>query len=261
MLARSLFSLQKLGISMKALGRFVTTLAGTVILWYGGHRVMDGALTTGELIFFYTLLACLLEPLERLASVNVQIQEALVAVDRLYQVMEMEAEPLGGERKVAFRGVHDAIELRGVGFRYGSRGAVLGGLDLRIPAGRTVAIVGESGSGKSTLLKLLMGFYRPTEGRITIDGVDLRDFDLASLRGRDRAGLAGPVHLHRDDPREHRPGPARGDRASESSRRPATPGSTSSSRACPIGTRPSSASGGRTSPAASGSGWRSRGPC
>ena len=182
-LARSLFSLKKLGISMNTLGKFVTTLAGTVILWYGGHRVMDGALTTGELIFFYTLLVCLLEPLERLTSVNLQLQEALVAVDRLYQVMEMEAEQLGGERKVAFRGVHDAIELRGVGFRYGSRGAVLGGLDLRIPAGRTVAIVGESGSGKSTLLKLLMGFYRPTEGRITIDGINMQDFGLASLRG------------------------------------------------------------------------------
>ena len=182
-LLRSLFSLQKLGISMRTLGRFVTTLAGIVILWYGGHRVMDGALTTGELIFFYTILGCLLEPLERLTSVNVQIQEALVAVDRLYQVMEMEPESLGGERKVAFRDVHDAIELRGVGFRYRSRGDVLGGLDLRIPAGRTVAIVGESGSGKSTLLKLLMGFYRPTEGRITIDGIDMQDVGLASLRG------------------------------------------------------------------------------
>ena len=178
-----MFSLQKLGISIKTLGKFATTLAGTVILWYGGHRVMDGGLTPGELIFFYTLLMCLLEPLERLTSVNLQLQEALVAVDRLYQVMEMEGERLGGENKVAFRGVHDAIELRGVGFRYGSRGEVLGGLDLRIPAGRTVAIVGESGSGKSTLLKLLMGFYRPTEGRITIDGIDMQDFALESLRG------------------------------------------------------------------------------
>ena len=82
-------------------------------------------------------------------------------------------------------------------------------LDLRIPAGKTVAIVGESGSGKSTLLKLLMGFYAPTEGRILIDGVDLRDFELASLRGRIGLVVAGPVHLQRHGAREHRPGPAR----------------------------------------------------
>jgi ATP-binding cassette, subfamily C, bacteriocin exporter len=181
-LTSSLFSLKKLGISMNTLGKLVTALAGTAILWYGGHRVMNEALTMGELIFFYTLLACLLEPLERLTSVNLQLQEALVAIDRLYQVMDMQVEELGDERKVVFRGVRDAIELHDVGFRYGSRGAVLGGLNLRIPAGRTVAIVGESGSGKSTILKLLMGFYVPTEGRITIDGLNMQDFGLRSLR-------------------------------------------------------------------------------
>ena len=87
-----------------------------------------------------------------------------MAVDRLFQVLDLEAEPIGAARKVPFRGVREAIELRGVGFRYGCRANVLEGLDLRIPAGKTVAIVGESGSGKSTLLKLLMGYYAPTEG-------------------------------------------------------------------------------------------------
>ena len=71
---------------MSALGTFVTALAGIVVLWYGGHRVMDGALTIGQLMFFYSLLGYLLEPLERLASVNLKLQDALVAVDRLYQI-------------------------------------------------------------------------------------------------------------------------------------------------------------------------------
>ena len=181
---QSMFSLQKLGISMSTLGTFVTALAGIVILWYGGHRVMGGALTVGELMFFYTLLGYLLEPLERLASVNLKLQDALVAVDRLCQIMDLEVEPLGDSRKATFRGIRDALELRDVRFQYACRAPVLEQLNLRIPAGRTVAIVGESGSGKSTVLKLLMGFYAPTGGQILIDGVDLRDFDLASLRGR-----------------------------------------------------------------------------
>jgi ATP-binding cassette subfamily B protein len=181
---QSAFSLQKLGLSMEALATSVTALAGLAILWCGGHRVMGGALTVGQLLFFYSLLGYMLEPLQRLASMNLKVQEALVAVDRLYQILDLELEPLGGERKVPFAGVREAIELREVSFRYGCRANVLEGLSLRIPAGLTVAVVGESGSGKSTLLKLLLGFYAPSEGQILIDGVDLGDFELTSLRGR-----------------------------------------------------------------------------
>ena len=210
-LVRANFSLQKLGISMNTLGMFVTALAGVVVLWYGGHRVMDGALTIGQLMFFYSLLGYLLEPLQRLAAVNLKIQDALVAVDRLYQVMDLEAEPIGDRNRVRFEGVREAIELQDVGFRYGCRGDVLDRLNLRIPAGKTVAIVGESGSGKSTLLKLLMGFYSPTEGRILIDGVDLAGLRAGVAAGPDRPGRPGPVHLQRHPPGEHRAGPAGGD--------------------------------------------------
>jgi ABC-type multidrug transport system fused ATPase/permease subunit len=119
--------------------------------------------------------------------VNLKIQDALVAVDRLYQVMDLELEPLGADNRAVFPGVREAVELREVSFKYGCRANVLDEVSLTIPAGKTVAILGESGSGKSTLLKLLMGFYHPTEGQVLIDGVDLRDFELASLR--DRIGL------------------------------------------------------------------------
>src|SRR5262249_37090301 len=152
-----------------------------VILWYGGHRVMSGALTIGQLMFFYSLLTYMLEPLERLASLNLKVQEAMVAMDRLHQVIDLEPEPLGKANKEPFTTVHDSLELRGVSFRYACRANVLEDINLRIPAGKTVAIVGESGSGKSTLLKLLSGFYTPTEGRIVIDGIDTRDFELGSL--------------------------------------------------------------------------------
>lgn len=181
---QSCFGLQKLGNSMSTLGLLITGLAGVVVLWYGGVRVMDGALTIGQLLFFYTLLGFLLEPLERLAAVNLKLQDALVAVDRLYQVLDLETEPIGAAQKAAFPGVADAIVLKDVSFRYGCRSNVLEKVNMRLPAGKTVAVVGGSGSGKSTLLKLLLGFYHPTDGRLLIDGVDLRDFELASLRSR-----------------------------------------------------------------------------
>jgi ATP-binding cassette subfamily B protein len=183
-LVQSLFALQKLGMSMNALGTFVTALAGLTVLWYGGHRVITGALTIGQLLFFYSLLAYVLEPLQRLASVNVQLQDALIAIDRLYQILDLEGEPLRAHQQATFQTLRTGLELHDVSFRYGYRAAVLEHVTLSIPAGQTVAIVGESGSGKSTLLKLLMGFYRPTAGRILVDGVEMRDYALASWRQR-----------------------------------------------------------------------------
>jgi ATP-binding cassette subfamily B protein len=181
------FSLQKLGLRMNGLGTLATSLAAVVLLWFGGHRVMDGALTIGQLLFCYTLLVYLLEPLDRLAQVNLKIQDALVAVDRLFQILDLEPEQVPGESKAAFTGLENAIELRGVSFQYGLRNKILDNVTLKIQAGQTVAIVGESGSGKSTLLNLLLGFYQPTAGRLLFDGVDAGDIDLATLR--DRIGL------------------------------------------------------------------------
>lgn len=175
------FSLEMLGLSMSTTGTVVTGLAGVAVLWFGGHRVMEGALTIGQLMFFYTMLAYLLEPLSRLASLNLSFQEALVAVDRLYQIMDIEVEPRSADG-ARFTGLQRAIELEGVDFRYGARSKVLNEVELCIPAGKTTAIVGESGSGKSTLLKLLQNFYQPTAGRVLIDGTDLRDLSLHSLR-------------------------------------------------------------------------------
>ena len=183
-LVQSVFSLEKLSISMESIGTLVTGTAGIVVLWYGGYRVMAGALSIGQLMFFFTLLGNLLGPIERLASINLSIQGALVAVDRLYEIMDMETEQLHGNNKVRCDGVRDAIELQDVSFKYGCRDNVLENLNIRIPGGSTVAIVGESGSGKSTLLKLLMRFYAPTDGRILIDGLDVRDLELASLRSQ-----------------------------------------------------------------------------
>jgi ATP-binding cassette subfamily B protein len=177
------FATQLLGMSSSAAAGMITGLVGLGVLWYGGHRAMAGALTIGQLMFFYSLLGNLLSPLERLAAVNLTLQDALVAVDRLYQVIDLEAEDTA-TRAARFERVAEAIELRDVSFRYGSRRPVLDKVNLRIPAGTKVALVGESGSGKTTILKLLLRFHPPTEGQVLFDGVDARDLDLASLRAR-----------------------------------------------------------------------------
>jgi ATP-binding cassette subfamily B protein len=180
----SFFALQKLGLGLEALATLVVGGAGIVVLWYGGYLAMEGALTLGELMFFYSLVGMTMDPLLRLTAVNLQIQDALVAVERLYQILDLEVEQTHSAAGLHFEGVKQGIELRGVSFRYVSQQEVLSEINLTIPAGSTVAIVGESGSGKSTLLKLFSRLYDPTGGRISIDGTDLRDFELHSLRAR-----------------------------------------------------------------------------
>lgn len=181
--AQGLFGLQKLDVQLSAIVTLIAGLAGIGVLWYGGHRVMAGALSIGQLLFFYTLLSSMLEPLSRLATVNLKLQDALVAVDRLYQILEIEEEPFDAD-KVRFETLTRGIEFRGVDFAYGARGKVLTDVSLELPKGQTVAIVGESGSGKSTLLKLLLNYYQPTAGCVLVDGIDLRDVDLGAYRGR-----------------------------------------------------------------------------
>jgi ATP-binding cassette subfamily B protein len=182
-LVQSVFALQMLEIRVQALAMLVTGLAGVAVLWFGGQRVIAGALSVGELLFFYTLLLTMLEPLNRLAMVNLKLQDALAAVDRLFQILDLETERSDVER-IHFTGLKSMIEFRRVGFSYDDRQALFQSLDLQIEAGQTVAVVGESGSGKSTLLKLLLAEYQPGSGQIMLDGVDLRDFSLESLRRR-----------------------------------------------------------------------------
>jgi ATP-binding cassette, subfamily C, bacteriocin exporter len=181
---QGLFSLQLLDVSMSSLATVLTGLAGLTVLWVGAYRVMSGALSIGELLFCYSLVSYMLGPLERLAGINLKIQDALVAVDRLFQIMDLEPEVLEDPHKIPFTGVRAAIVFQDASFSYGHRAPALQDICMRIPAGKVVAVVGESGSGKSTLLKLLLGFYRPTAGRVLIDGVDLGDYVLASLRSR-----------------------------------------------------------------------------
>jgi ABC-type multidrug transport system fused ATPase/permease subunit len=156
---------------------------------------MEGALTTGQLLSFYTLVGFAMGPLARLASLSQDLEEARVAAERLREVLDEAPEQMNERPLIGFTRLAREIELRDVSFGYGSRSPVLDSLDLRIAAGSRVAIVGESGCGKSTLLKILLRFHEPVSGRFLVDGVDASDLDLAAWRSRVAIVPQDPVIL------------------------------------------------------------------
>jgi subfamily B ATP-binding cassette protein MsbA len=162
---------------MEALGG----VAITGVILYGGWQVISGGTTAGTFFSFVTALLLAYQPMKSIATLNTTLQEGLAAVQRLFAVLDLE--PAIKERPGAtpLDKVHGAIRFAGVRFGYTDVPA-LDGVDLDIPAGKTVALVGPSGAGKSTILNLIPRFYDVQAGRVTIDGVDVRDVTLASLR-------------------------------------------------------------------------------
>ncbi len=128
------------------------------------------------------MLGTALGPIERLANANQSIQDAMVAAERLGEMFQAEGEKRRKSTSTVERRLAGSIEFRNVGFRYGSRHPVLEGICMRIEPGECVGIAGGSGSGKTTLVRLLGRFIEPSSGRVLIDGIDVRDYDLENLR-------------------------------------------------------------------------------
>jgi len=162
------------------------TLAGFAIagvMVYGGHRVISSASTPGDFFSFIAAALLAYEPLKRLSSLNAGLQEGLAAAERVFSLLDSKPVIVDnpGAKPLAVTG--GAVTLAGVTFTYGSEKTALDRFDLEIPAGANVALVGPSGAGKTTVFNLVLRFFDPDSGRVLIDGQDVREVTLASLRG------------------------------------------------------------------------------
>jgi subfamily B ATP-binding cassette protein MsbA len=152
------------------------------IVWYGGGTVIGGTLKLETFVAFVIAVLLLYEPFKRLVRTNYTIQQGLAGADRVFELLDTQSRVVDHPGATALPGVREAIAFHDVHFAYEPGEPVLRGINLRIPVGQVVALVGVSGGGKSTLADLIPRFYDVTGGRITIDGIDVRDVTLRSLR-------------------------------------------------------------------------------
>ena len=182
-LLKSVFNLAWVSNLQGSLKVFVELVGGIVILWVGGVSVINGEMTIGALIVFNSLLAYFLDPVKNLINLQPEMQTAIVAADRLGEILDLEAEKSELEyKKMSPSSLAGDIEIKNLDFRYGTRRLVLEDINITIKKGQKVAFVGESGSGKTTLSKLLLNLYASEKGEIIINGNNIRDLQLECLR-------------------------------------------------------------------------------
>lgn len=161
----------------------IASVGVVALLWVGNELCINGTITLGSMISFYVVLNYFLSPLKNLVELQSSIQAAVVASERLNDILEIpvESKNIFYQEKANLKG---DISFNNITFRYGYREAVINDLSINIKQGYKVAIVGESGSGKTTLMKLLMAFYRPESGTITINEHELCEFSPNAIRDK-----------------------------------------------------------------------------
>ena len=161
---------------------FLAAIAVCAIIWYGGVSVIDGVMSTGELIAFLIYAINLANPTRRVAESVGNIQKSLAAAERVFSILDEQPEVQNKEKAKDIEVGEGRVEARHVSFSYEEAKPVLTDLNFLAEAGQTIALVGPSGSGKTTIANLLPRFYDVTGGGIYIDGIDIREFTISSLR-------------------------------------------------------------------------------
>ena len=159
----------------------------------GARHVLSGELSVGEIVIFTTYLASLYGPINTISQTWGLIQGAKVGVQRVFEILDVEKDLQEGTRTFGKGGAKGDISWEGVGFHYVADQPVLQDIHLKVRAGQKIAFVGPTGVGKSTLVSLLPRFYDPRAGRVLIDGVDIREYQLKSLRSQISMVLQPPL--------------------------------------------------------------------
>jgi ABC-type bacteriocin transporter len=180
-LLQTIFQSGRNSLIVGSSSQFISGMFTVVLLWAGSSFVLDRQLTAGELLGFYALMGYFTGPVVALIGMNKTMQDALIAADRLFEIMDLEVESTANTSTLT-RDMMGDIEFKNVHFRYGTRENVFKGLNLTISKGSITAIVGESGSGKTTLLSLVQNIYPLQSGSIQINGLDIKYINPFSLR-------------------------------------------------------------------------------
>lgn len=182
---KTVFKHGTMGNVQGSIKAFVELVGGVVILWVGAYQVLEGNMSVGQLITYNALLAYFLDPIRNLINLQPTILTAVVASDRLGDILDLEPERDPEEdRKINPESLKGEVKVRNLDFRYGTRDWVLKDINLSINQGEKVALVGESGSGKTTLAKLMMSFYPLEKGEILIKDYNIQDINVDTLRER-----------------------------------------------------------------------------
>ncbi|HET7560315.1 MAG TPA: ABC transporter ATP-binding protein [Limnochordia bacterium] len=156
---------------------------GTFLVWYvGGRKILAGDFTVGELTAYVTYMGMLYRPLSWLSQLNNWITRALAGAERIFEVIDEQAEPHARKDAVSLPRIEGRVEFKDVTFGYDRYKPVLKNVNLSFEPGEMIGLVGKSGVGKTTLINLLCRFYEVSEGRLTIDGVDIKQIELEDLR-------------------------------------------------------------------------------
>lgn len=182
---KAIFKNECINNMQSSLKMLVKSVFAIAILWIGSIQVLNGKISFGELLTFNALLAYFLSPIENIINLQPTVQTALVAAERLSEILDLELEKSEQEdKKINPNTIKGNIEFKNVDFRYGSRNLILKNINMTIKKGERIALVGESGSGKTTLAKLLLNFYQCEKGEILVNNYNLLDINIESLRDK-----------------------------------------------------------------------------
>lgn len=162
--------------------RFVASMGMAIVLGFGAYRVFSGALTLGGLVAFISYVASFYEPIHRLVQTDNIVQQAIAAGERVFELLDTAPEIEDAPDAAELPAIQGAVVFEGVSFRYGTGEEVLRDVSFQMRPGQVVALVGPSGAGKTSIANLIPRFYDPVSGRVTVEGHDVREVKLASLR-------------------------------------------------------------------------------